>query len=162
MHKCVVREGWVKSTRLPSISPDCLHTDAQDIPFLCQKLRALLLKTGRVCSICLHIEELISPLSFAPARSQQYPRTDRNAPIGLFPGLDMLNRQQKICRLLHIGGNLDHACWTYELARFYRIGCIIGQIFPGNPVDRRVEVCSRMLSHVDHVPVPARTMLIIA
>src|SRR5260370_33768370 len=78
-----------------------------------------------------------------------------------FPLFDTFDGQQEIGRLFHVGSYVDHTGRANELAWWDGIRCIVGQVFAGDPVDWRVEVCTGMLAQVHHVPVPGRPAAVV-
>src|SRR5439155_21149128 len=97
----------------------------------------------------------------APTRPEQHPGAAADAAVLALPGLEPRWREQKIGITLDVGGHVDHARRTHEARGGNRVARVPGQILAGDPMNRRVEVRTRMLAEAQRVPVPRRTFVVV-
>src|SRR4051812_17942109 len=161
MHRRMVGERRIEATGLPGVGADRLDADAKDVTVARENPRRVLMKSGRVWAVLADVQKFLGGRPLAPPGSKQHPRVLRHAAVRRLPSLEVLWRQQIVRVRLDVTRDVDDACWSHEPTRLDRVAAVVRQIFAGDPVHRRVEMRTGVLSHVDRVPVPRGAFVVV-
>ncbi len=85
-----------------------------------------------------------------------------NAPVTSLPAPDEVDRQQEVGVRRGFARAVEHAGGADQLLHRDRVGRVVRQVAPGDPVDRRVEMRAGVLAAGEVVPVPGRAALVVA
>ena len=162
MHDPVVRERRIEGAGLAGVGADGLDADAEDVAIDGEEPRRARVKAGTVRAVGAHVEERRGIGAPAPAGAQQHPRAGRNAAVLRFPLLDAGRRQQEVRILGDLALDVDHARRSGEARHRDGVARVVRQVLARNPVNRRVEVRAGVLAEAQRVPVPRRSLVVVA
>src|SRR5215204_2049848 len=161
VHRRVIGKWRCERPSLAGVGPDRLHSDTQDLPVGGKDHRGPRMEAWAVRAIGARIDECSGIGSDAPSRAKEDPRAFGNPPMLDFPRLEPFGAQQEIRIARHFGGHVDDTRRPDEARRPNGIAGVLRQVFPGDPVDGRIEVGAGMLTHADRVPVPGGAFLVV-
>src|SRR6478672_8856691 len=161
MHRRMVGERRIEAAGLPGVGADRLDADAKDVPVPREDSRRVLMESRRVRPVLADVQKFLRRRPPAPPGSEQHPRVLRHAAVRFLPSLEVLRRQQIVRVRLDLARDVDDARRPDEPTRLDRVARVVRQVLARDPVYRRVEMRARMLPHVDRVPVPGRTLVVV-
>src|SRR5215468_4302299 len=112
-------------------------------------------------TVFLSIDVVLCVLPLRPVCAQEDPCACGDALVLLFPSTNKLWSQKIIRVPSRLCANVDDASWAYKFSRRDAVHRIVGKIFSRDPVDRRIEMSTGVLTGLESVPVPGRTTLIV-
>ena len=157
VHIVMTGIGRLEVKGLSRIGADRFRAKAEHLSLIDQKLHRFSVGARRVltCLIEILIRNGVGP--FRPISSHQNPRSRGNPAVAALPLAEQLNGQENIGIGRGPARTVDHTGRCDEALRWNRIGAVIRQMPAGNPMDRRIEMGTGVLTAGKVVPVPTRS-----
>ena len=108
------------------------------------------------------VQEFTRIGALGPVRTKQHPGPRRYAAMFFLPRLHVINGEKKIRILLHGLDRIDHTSRADEALHRYRFRAVARIVLPCRPMDRCVEMRTRVLAAGDRTPIPRRPAVVIA
>ena len=148
--------------RLAGVSVDGLDAKAKNFALVDQPLNSRLRWPRSVWAIFAHIHEILRHFALRPVGPEKQPCSLRNTAMLYLPSLQMLNRKQPIRVRSSLGRAIHNRRWCHEYTGIYCVHCIVRIVFTSHPMDRSIEMCTRVFTTGEVVPVPSGPFLVVA
>src|SRR5690242_10313268 len=112
-------------------------------------------------TVLFRVDVVLRVCSLRPVGAQQDPRIRGNAPILLLPLADALWCHEIIWVVCRFRADVNDASRTNKFARRDAVYRIVREVLPRDPVNRRVEMSTRVFASLKPVPVPGGAPLIV-
>src|ERR1700722_12567172 len=161
VHDGVAGKHGIETMRLAGGGPGGLHTDTENVAFLCQERHALRMKPRGVRAARTHVEKL-RPCPMRPVGADENPGMRGNAAVLALPLPPDLPRQEEIRIRFRLRGHIDDAGGPNEALDRDVVSCVVRIVLAGHPMNGRIEMRAGMLTARDVVPIPGGPALVVA